>query len=164
MITHAAWAWKGRDRARSGMNPGSPPITVYVVKDGEPAAALGGCSSDAGATYRPMIRSERIRTGLLTLLLGFQGLGVVVPLADAQLDAPGAVEHVEEPGADDSRRAHVHGDCALCQHLANRQAAVVGAPVLVLAAPIFQARSPEAEIAVDGRAAPSQRGRSPPFV
>lgn len=95
-------------------------------------------------------------------LLGFPG-GVVVPLADARLEAAPAVVHIEERGSEDCPRAHVHGDCVLCQHVAHRQAVVGGAAALQPASGTFQARFPAPDFGVDARTAVPRRGRSPPF-
>ena len=111
-----------------------------------------------------MIRSRRSRGRLLTLLLGFQGLGVLAPLADARLEAPAAIVHIEERGGDDCARAHVHEDCALCHHLTHRHAvaaaAAAGLAIAYRASPAF----PSARFDVDGRTAPTRRGRSPPLA
>lgn len=112
-----------------------------------------------------MTRSKAVRRRILTLLVGVQGLGAFVPLADALLErsVPGVV-HIEERSSRSCPPVHVHADCALCQHLAHRHLADVP-PVCVPVDVHATAARPAAR--TNPPAAPQvplERGRSPPIV
>ena len=125
-------------------------------------SVVSGCY--VAARFDSMIRSRRTRGRLLALLLGFQGVGVWAPLADARLEGPAPAVHIEERGSDDCPRAHVHGDCALCHHLTHRHAVVGVVAVVLPLAQVSRRPAPSAQLDASGRDAPTARGRSPPLV
>lgn len=108
--------------------------------------------------------APRIHRILLSLLLWVQGVGALVPLADARLeDHPGRV-HVEDRSSDSCPQPHDHGECVLCQHLGQRFVAEDCGPDMVASAVVA---SFEQALSADGplrRVVPREGGRSPPVV